>query len=193
MRTRVVGFEHINSNYCLWNAKMNQLKTGAKLDEPNETKPSLMKNALGIFITLFVCFLTTTLSAQSSDRELVYTAIEDYADGLYLVQPDRIKKSVHPKLVKKGFWRPKDKTGYNPEETMTFDQLVDLAAKWNVSGRVGKDAVKKIEVFDVQDQTAIGKLTAVWGTDYFQLAKYDGKWMIIHIVWQSYPPKTVGN
>jgi hypothetical protein len=149
-----------------------------------------MKNLLGLLLLVVASVITTTTFGQSTDRELVYAAIEDYVDGLYLVQPERIKKSVHPNLTKKGYWRPKDKTQYNPEEIMTFDQLVDLAGKWNANGKLPKDAVKKIEVFDVQDQTAIGKLTAVWGTDYFQLAKYDGKWMIVNIVWQSHALKS---
>ena len=41
--------------------------------------------------------------SQTTDKELVYAAIEDYVDGIYLVQPERIKKSVHPELMKKGF------------------------------------------------------------------------------------------
>jgi hypothetical protein len=149
-----------------------------------------MKNICTIvLLTLSIFSAASTVNAQTTDRELVYSAIEDYVDALYLVQPERIKKSVHPKLVKKGFWRPKDKTTYEPESTMTFDELFDLAGKWNAKGTLPKDAVKMIEIFDVQDQTALAKLTAQWGTDYFQLAKYDGKWMIIHIVWQSHPPK----
>jgi hypothetical protein len=135
---------------------------------------------------LVLAMLTTTRSfSQSPDKELVYAAIEDYVDALYLVQPERIRKSVHPELMKKGFWKAKDKTTYSYEGVMTFDQLVDLAGKWNAKGWLAKDAIKKIEIFDVQDQTASGKLTAHWGTDYFQLAKFDGKWMIVNILWQG--------
>jgi hypothetical protein len=61
----------------------------------------------------------------------VFAAIEDYVDALYLVQPDRIKKSVHPELMKKGFWKGKDKTDYAFDGIMSFTQLVELAGKWN--------------------------------------------------------------
>jgi hypothetical protein len=147
-----------------------------------------MKN---IFTLITILALTTSVSnAQTTDKEMVHAAIEDYVDGLYLVQPDRIKKSVHPELMKKGFWKGKDKTEYAYDGIMTFDQLVELAGKWNAKGWLAKDAVKKIEIFDVQDQTASGKLTAYWGTDYFQLAKFDGKWMIVNILWQGpLPPQ----
>ncbi|MBT1705675.1 nuclear transport factor 2 family protein [Chryseosolibacter indicus] len=140
-------------------------------------------------LLLIVCLIAMSLNAtaQSSDKDLVYAAIEDYVDALYLVQPERIQRSVHPNLSKKGFSRPKDKTEYGPEMTMTYQQLYDLAGKWNAKGKLPKDAPKKIEIFDVQDKTAVGKLTAQWGTDYFHLAKYDGKWMITNVLWQSHP------
>jgi hypothetical protein len=146
------------------------------------------------FISRFVAVMLTgcsLIATAQTDRELVYAAIEDYVDGLYLVQPERIKKSVHPNLTKKGFWKGKDKEIYGQELTMTFDQLVDLASKWNSKGTaVNKDSPKMIEIYDVQDQTASAKLTAEWGTDYMQLAKYDGKWLIVNIVWQGPRKKT---
>lgn len=139
-----------------------------------------------IFTTVIAVFIATSpMYSQSGDRDLVYAAVEDYVDALYLVQPERIKKSVHPELMKKGFWKGKDKTAYEFAGIMTFDQLVDLAGRWNAKGNVSKDAIKKIEIYDVQDQTASAKLTAHWGTDYFQLAKFDGKWMIVNILWQG--------
>ena len=52
-------------------------------------------------------------------------------------------------------------------------------------------APKEIEILDVADQTAAAKLTAWWGIDYLQLAKYDGRWMIVHVLWQS-PPRPAG-
>jgi hypothetical protein len=138
------------------------------------------------FILAIVLLISSLNSfAQSPDHQAVYAAVEDYVDGLYLVQPERIKKSVHPELMKKGFWKGKDKTEYAYDGIMTFDQLVELAGKWNAKGWLSKDAIKKIDIYDVQDQTAAAKLTAHWGTDYFQLAKFEGKWMIVNILWQG--------
>jgi len=48
---------------------------------------------------------------------------------------------------------------------------------------------KKIEVFDMQDQTASAKLTAWWGSDYLLLSRINNRWMITHVLWQSPPPK----
>ena len=44
-------------------------------------------------------------------------------------------------------------------------------------------------MLDVLDQTAVAKVTANWGIDYMLLAKFDGRWKIVEILWQSHPPK----
>ena len=52
-----------------------------------------------------------------------------------------------------------------------------------------KDAPKEVVIFDMTDQIATAKLTAWWGIDYMHLAKYDGKWKIVNVLWQTHPQK----
>jgi hypothetical protein len=54
-------------------------------------------------------------------------------------------------------------------------------------GYVPDDAKHSVEIFEVLDQTASAKLTAFWGIDYMHLAKYDGEWKIVQVLWQSAP------
>ena len=140
-----------------------------------------------MFLSLSLMLALAPIQAQEpSDTEAVRAAVLDYVEGIYLVQPERIKRSVHKSLRKHGFWRNKE--GQYKEGPMTFEQLLKLAGDWNKDGHVGKDAPKVITIYEVQDQTASAKLVADWGSDYFHLAKYDGKWMITNILWQSHPP-----
>lgn len=125
---------------------------------------------------------------DSKDRQAVERAIQDYVDGFYDAKPELIERSVHADLVKFGFWRPGDDHPYSDGSAMTFSQAVDLAKTWNADGRQGELREYEIEVFDVLDKTAAGKVTAQWGSDYFHLAKEDGKWKIRHALWQSHPP-----
>ena len=37
------------------------------------------------------------------------------------------------------------------------------------------------------DQTATVKLVAQWGVDYMHLARYDGRWKVVNVLWQSAP------
>ena len=123
-----------------------------------------------------------------SDRESVRQAALDYVEGIYNVQPERIQRSVHPTLVKRGFYK-KDATAPYVEMPMTYEQLVALAGNWNKGGK-RDTSVKDVTVLDVLDQTATAKVTAAWGIDYMLLGKYDGQWKIVQILWQSHPPKS---
>ena len=138
---------------------------------------------------LFLLILTMPARAQQApDHDGVHAAVLDYLEGIYNVEPERIERSVSPDLVKMGWWREGPDAEYAPS-IMTYEQLVRLAGSWNRDNRQGVDDTtpRDIVVLDVLDQTAVAKLTAVWGIDYFQLEKVDGVWKIRHVLWQSHP------
>lgn len=127
-------------------------------------------------------------AADSPDEAAVRQAVLDYVEGVYNVDPSRIERSVHPKLAKIGFYRSATDPAYRAGNGMTYDGLIEVAKTWNKSGKLRKDAPKEITLFEVLDQVASAKLVAEWGIDYFHLAKFDGKWLIVNVIWQS-PPK----
>jgi len=139
--------------------------------------------ALGVTIALIA---PAPALQNPADKAAVHQAALDYVEAIYLVDPTRIERSVHTDLTKRGFWRDPAKSSYEPQSTMTFTQLMSLAASWNKAG-TRDTSIKKVEVTDVLDQTATAKVTASWGIDFMQLAKYDGQWKIINIVWQAHP------
>lgn len=122
-----------------------------------------------------------------ADREAVRLAALDYVEGVYNVQPERIERSVHPTLVKRGFYKD-TAAGPYVESPMTYDQLVRLAGTWNKDKKRNL-SIKEVAVLDVLDQTAVAKVTANWGIDYMLLAKFEGRWKITQILWQSHPQK----
>ena len=146
-----------------------------------------MMRRIVVSVALVLSMSVAAAAQSDAEREAVRQAVLDYVEGVYEVAPERIERSVHPELAKRGFFVKKGETAYSPH-TMTYAQLVELAKNYNKNGRVPKDAPKEVVVFDITDQTASVKLTAVWGIDYMHLAKYDGRWKIINVLWQT-PPK----
>ena len=125
----------------------------------------------------------------ASDRELVRRAVLDYVEGFYEGDTARLARSVRPEVYKYGFARPRDSTSYRGMQ-MTWRGFHDYANRVKASNEpTPATAPKQITLFEVQDQTASAKLTAWWGTDYLLLAKYDGRWMISSVLWQSPPPR----
>ena len=139
-----------------------------------------------LIIAALVLLPSAAFGQTDAEREAVKQAVLDYVEGIYTVDASRIERSVHPELAKRGFFVKKGEAAYS-SDVMTFQQLVDVAKTFNKSGRVPKDAPKEVVIFDISDQTASAKLTAVWGIDYIHLAKYDGKWKFVNVLWQTLP------
>jgi hypothetical protein len=127
-------------------------------------------------------------AAQRADRAAVEQAALDYLEGIYSADTTRIERSVHTQLTKRGFWRDSATAPWGPQATMSYEQLIALTKTWNADKK-RDTTIKKVDVFEVLDQTATAKITAMWGVDYMHLAKYDGRWKIINIVWQAHPAK----
>jgi hypothetical protein len=142
-------------------------------------------------VTLSLLPFCSAQAQTNADREAVRQAALDYVEGIYNVEPSRIERSVHPKLAKLGFYRPPADDAYRPGSAMTFERLVEVAKNYNKEGKLRKDAPKEVTILDLLDQTASVKLVAEWGVDYMHLAKFDGKWMIVNVIWQSPPKKAV--
>lgn len=130
--------------------------------------------------------LPVQASAQVDDRAAVHQAALDYLTAVYEAKPELIERSVSPKLTKHGFVRQAD--GTYRHGRMTYAELLDVARTWNADGRRDQ-SIKEVVVGDVSDQTATAIVRAAWGYDHMQLAKIDGRWQILNIVWQTYPPK----
>ena len=127
--------------------------------------------------------------SSSANREAVRQAALDYVEGIYNTQPERLERSVHPDMIKRGYFRKQGAAEFS-FEPMTRAQLITLAANWNKDKKRPIDTyAKEVIVFDVLNQTASAKVTAMWGVDYMHLAKHDGRWKILNIVWQEPPPR----
>jgi hypothetical protein len=133
--------------------------------------------------------LASNVAAQSAaDSAGVRAAALDYIEGFYQGDSTRLMRSVRPDVFKYGFSRPRDSTTYTGMQ-MTWAGFMSYARGVKMNNRQQPaTAVRKVELLDVMDQTAAAKVTAWWGTDYLLLAKYDGRWMISHVLWQSPPP-----
>jgi hypothetical protein len=127
-------------------------------------------------------------SDPAADREAVRRAALDYIEGFYEGDTTKHVRSLRPEFFKYGFY-------FNPETRKYDGMQMTWSAAMEYSRRIRQhnrqapgSAPKEIQIFEVSDQTASAKVTAFWGIDYLLLGKYDGRWMIAHVMWQSPPP-----
>ena len=125
----------------------------------------------------------------ASEREAVRRAALDYLEGFYEGDSVKIVRSVRPDVRKAGYYKGRDATTYTAEE-MPFGDFLSYVRNFKNNNRTTPaTAPREVIVGEVNDQTATAKVVAWWGIDYLHLARYDGKWMIVNVIWQSPPPK----
>jgi hypothetical protein len=128
-------------------------------------------------------------AAQQVDPEGVRRAALDYLEGFYEGDSAKLVRSVRPDVRKVGYFKNRGATAYEAE-AMSYAEMIAYANNFKKNGRTTPaSAPREVIVGEVNDQTATAKVVAWWGIDYLQLARYNGKWMIVNVMWQSPPPK----
>lgn len=137
---------------------------------------------------LLALTLAAPLGAQSdADREGVRRAALDYLEGFYEGDSTKHIRSIRPEVYKFGFGYSARDARYNGSQ-MTWPQFHDFTRRVRTNNTPAPaNAPKEVIIYEVLDQTASAKVVAWWGVDYLLLAKFDGRWMITHVLWQTAP------
>ncbi|MEO7967125.1 MAG: nuclear transport factor 2 family protein [Gemmatimonadaceae bacterium] len=157
----------------------------------------IRRSAPTLALLASISLLTTRAVAQktaphptspAAEREAVRQAVLQYVDGFYEGDSTKLVNVLRPELYKYGFdWNAK--AGRYEGSQMTWSEAMAFANHVKASNRAARPgSPKEVTLLDVSDQTASAKLKAWWGMDYLLLAKFEGKWMISHVLWQSAPP-----
>jgi hypothetical protein len=135
------------------------------------------------------------LTAQTKQDTLaIENACRDYVEGWATGDVDRVAKGVSPELVKRTIGQ--DKEGLSYTNNMSASLLL-VATKMNKEGIRGKDLEpdkpfkETVQIFDVTGDFALVKaMNTKYGFfDYCQLAKFNGEWKIINVLWGMVPQK----
>ena len=143
-----------------------------------------MKNIM--LIMVFFTLSAKTATAQTEqDRKEVTRAMLDYVEGFYEGDTAKIIRGISPQVAKYGYWKT-EKTGVYAGEAMTYKEMIDYALGVKAKNRQRPaTTIKKVELMEVQENVANGKVTAWWGIDYLLLEKVNNKWMIRMVLWQG--------
>lgn len=142
-----------------------------------------MKKTFTCFVFLFVVIIS--FAQNDDDKKQIERTILNYVEAFYEADTLKGYEAIARDLAKRGYYTTKD--GELREAKMSFEQFMRLAQRWKNTQNITPDAPKRITVFDVLDRIATAKVEALWGIDYFHLAKLNGKWTIINVLWQEYP------
>ncbi|MBA3889883.1 MAG: nuclear transport factor 2 family protein [Gemmatimonadaceae bacterium] len=126
--------------------------------------------------------------ATAREHEAVRRAALDYIDGFYTGDSTLHLRSISPAVRKYGY---SHEDGAYAAMAMEFPAGFMNFTRAVREGRIRtpEGAPREVIIHEVLDQTASAKVVAWWGIDYLHLARENGRWMIVNILWQS-PPLT---
>ena len=147
----------------------------------------LKLSSLGLLILLTVLFSASHANAQTpSDADLIKQTALDYIEGWYEGNAERMERALHPELAKR-IVRTDDRGRYNLGQmgAMTLVQYTRAGGGKNTP----KDKQQKdVTVLDIFGNAASAKIIASEWVDYLQLAKWNGRWVIVNVLWELKPP-----
>lgn len=135
----------------------------------------------------------------SADAAAVRQTALDYVEGWYEANGDRMERALHPDLAKR-IVRRDQKSGMEYLDTtlsakllvqMTWEGGGCLNSSWELRPNCIKtpkeNQRKDITIFDIFENQASAKVEFFEWLDYLHLAKLDGRWVIVNVLWQMKP------
>jgi hypothetical protein len=124
---------------------------------------------------------------RQSDRAEIVQVAHDYIDGFYDGDAERVRQALHPDLAKRDIIRD-SKTEAQIARDMTASQLIEATAS-GVGKRIAQRDGRQCDVtiLDIYHDVAAVKVVAINWIDYLQLARVDGEWKIINVLWTFKP------
>ena len=142
-----------------------------------------------LFVSAVLPFVA--LRAQTAaDSSAIRQAALDYIDGYYAGDAARMERAVHPELAKRIVRT--NETGRSRLEQMSAMTLV-LGTRAG-GGRDTPAAQRRDDttILDIYQNAASAKIYASGWVDYLHLAKWNGRWVIVNVLWELHPPASPG-
>lgn len=125
------------------------------------------------------------LGVPEADRVDVEAAARDYIEGAYSGNAERMERALHPELNKVLLNRHRQ-TGEQYLYKMGASNLIEGTRAG--LGKLDEDKTDiEVETYDISKGIAAVKVSSALYIDHLQLAKVNGEWKIINVLWVPNP------
>lgn len=137
--------------------------------------------------TLLACLLLASAARAESDADAIRTACLDYIEGWYTADAARMERALHPDLAKRMVFR--DDKGRSRLHQMSAMGLVQGTRDGGGKETPKAEQQKDVTVLDIFENAASAKVIAAGWIDYLHLARWNGQWKIVNVLWELKPKK----
>jgi hypothetical protein len=123
---------------------------------------------------------------SAADSAGIRAAALDYIDGWYSADGARMERALHPELAKRNV--TSDSTGRSRLIQMSAMTLVNGTRSGGGSTIPIGQRTDSVRILDIYGGAATARVRAATWVDYMHLAKFNGRWRIINVLWENDPP-----
>jgi hypothetical protein len=150
----------------------------------------MKKLFLALVTILFVCGIgihAQTTSASEADQAAIKQTALDYLEGWYEGNAERMERALHPELAKRIVRTNAE--GHSRLDQMSAMSLVQGTRRGGGKCTPKEKQQKDVTILDVFENAASVKVVASDWIDYLHMAKFNGRWVIVNVLWELKPEK----
>jgi hypothetical protein len=129
-------------------------------------------------------FAAPARAQTAADSAAIRATALDYAEGWYTGDAARMGRSLHPRLAKRisvqreGAWQLQE---------MTAEELSRAAGGGGGTRTPEAQRQRDVQILDVFGNVASVRVTMSGWIDYMHMARVDGRWQIVNVLWEMKP------
>ena len=130
--------------------------------------------------------LLSSSKEQPDDHAQVAAVVRDYFEGWYTADPERVARALHPDMVK--HYVEALPSGRQVVQTATRDLMVEMTRAGGGSNTPPERRNIVVGVVEVSGDIAIARASSSQYLEYLSVARCNGQWVIINILWRFQNP-----
>ena len=141
-----------------------------------------------VLLALAALATAPALHAQTAaDSAGIRAAALDYIEGWYAGDGARMERALHPELAKRNvFTDPQSRRSRLIQ--MSALTLINQTRAGGGSDIPAAERKSEVTILDVFQGAASVRVRAATWVDYMHLAKFNGRWVIVNVLWENDAP-----
>jgi hypothetical protein len=146
----------------------------------------LLHTKTPVLLLLLLAALPAAGFAQSAaDTAAIRATALDYIEGWYEGSAERMERAVHPDLAKRII--NTDQRGRNVLGHQSAMTLVQNTRRGGGRETAVAERRKDVRILDIFGNTASVRVDASSWIDYLHIARWNGRWVIVNVLWENRP------
>ena len=128
---------------------------------------------------------SASFGQSAADSAAIRATALDYIEGWYEGNGERMERALHPELAKRIVnTNPNGRNSLGQQGAMT---LVNNTKAGGGKNTPAEQRRKDVKILDVFGNTASVRVDAATWVDYLHVAKWNGRWVIVNVLWELRP------